>query len=155
MWNVTMEDGAVVLGNVELKERTLSLSVNSAARAERGKAMLSATLTDLVGSPLTEIQTVEQMKAAPRPTKKRTGAEIPSRDADETRSRHARQAVPGTSRRAGPDARRHVTSRRRAQCSGTPEPGCLAEVRRKPLAQCARPEAIRWRPTTSPGCGGN
>ena len=77
MWNVTMEDGSVVLGNVELKERTLSLSVNSAARAERGKAMLSATLTDLVGSPLTEIQTVEQMKAAPRPTKKGPAAEIP------------------------------------------------------------------------------
>ncbi len=38
-WNVTMEDGSVVLGNIELKERALSLSVNSAARAERGKAM--------------------------------------------------------------------------------------------------------------------
>jgi len=76
-WNVTMEDGTIVLGNVELKERILSLSVNSATRAERGKAMLSATLTDLVGSPLTEIQTVEQMKAAPRPTKKEPAAEIP------------------------------------------------------------------------------
>lgn len=41
-WNVTMEDGAVVLGNVELKERTLSLNINSAARADRGKTMLSA-----------------------------------------------------------------------------------------------------------------
>jgi hypothetical protein len=76
-WNVMMEDGAVVLGNVELTERVLSLSVNSAARAERGRAMLAVTLTDLVGSPLTEIQTVEQMKAAPRPTKTQTGAEIP------------------------------------------------------------------------------
>jgi hypothetical protein len=76
-WNVTMEDGTVVLGNIELKERTLFLSVNSAARAERGKAMLSATLADLVGSPLTEIQTVEQMKAALRPAKKKSAAEIP------------------------------------------------------------------------------
>jgi hypothetical protein len=72
-----MEDGAVVLGNVELMERALSLGANSAARAERGKAMLAATLTDLVGSPLTEIQTVEQMKAAPRPTKTQPGVEIP------------------------------------------------------------------------------
>jgi len=32
LWNVTMEDGSVVLGNIELKERTLVLSVNSAAR---------------------------------------------------------------------------------------------------------------------------
>jgi hypothetical protein len=76
-WKITMEDGSVVLGNIELKERTLSLSVNSTARAERGRAMLAATLTTLVGSPLTEIQTVEQMKAAPRPTKKQPGAEIP------------------------------------------------------------------------------
>ena len=75
-WNVTMEDGSVVLGNIELKERTLSLSVNSAARAERGKAMLAAAFTDLVSAPLTEIQTVEQMKAAP-PTKKRPDVEIP------------------------------------------------------------------------------
>jgi hypothetical protein len=45
-----MEDGSVVLGSIELKRRTLSLSVNSAAR---GKAMFAATLIALVGSPLT------------------------------------------------------------------------------------------------------
>lgn len=76
-WNITMEDGSVVLGNVELKEHTLSLSVNSAARAEHGKAMLATTLSDLVGLPLTEIQTVEQMKASPRPAMKQTDGEIP------------------------------------------------------------------------------
>jgi hypothetical protein len=75
-WKVTME-GSVVLGNLELQERALSLSVNSAARAERGKAMLAATLTELVGSPLTQIQTVEQMEATPCSTTKQTGAEIP------------------------------------------------------------------------------
>lgn len=75
-WNVTMEDGSVVLGNVALAERALSLSVNSAARAERGKAMLAAVLAELVGVPLTEIQTVEQLKAAP-PTRKQPDAEIP------------------------------------------------------------------------------
>jgi len=75
-WNVTMEDGSVVLGNIELKERVLSLSVNSAARATRGKAMLTAALTDLVGVSLTEIQTVERLKAA-HPTRKRPEAEIP------------------------------------------------------------------------------
>jgi hypothetical protein len=61
----------------KLKEHTVSLSVNSAARAERGKAMLATTLGDLVGPPLTEIQTVEQMKASPRPATKQTGGEIP------------------------------------------------------------------------------
>ena len=64
LWNITMEDGSVVLGNIELKERTLVLSVNSAARAERGRAMLEGALGGLVGAPLTKIQTVEQMMAA-------------------------------------------------------------------------------------------
>jgi hypothetical protein len=63
-WNVTMEDGAVVLGNVELKGRALLLSVNSASRATRGTALLQAALGDLVCPPLTEIQTVEQMRTA-------------------------------------------------------------------------------------------
>jgi hypothetical protein len=39
--------------------------------------MLAATLITLVGSPLTEIQTVAQMKIAQRPAKKQLGAEIP------------------------------------------------------------------------------
>src|SRR4051812_40156749 len=64
LWNITMEDGSVVLGNIELKERTLVLSVNSAARAERGRAMLQSALGGLVGAPLTKIETVEQMRAA-------------------------------------------------------------------------------------------
>ena len=64
LWNVTLEDGSVVLGNIELGERTLVLSVNSAARAERGRAMLQDALGGLVGAPLTKIQTVEQMMAA-------------------------------------------------------------------------------------------
>ena len=63
-WNVTMEDDAVVLGNVELKGRALLLSVNSAARASRGTALLQAALDDLVRPPLTEIQTVEKMRTA-------------------------------------------------------------------------------------------
>jgi hypothetical protein len=63
-WNMTLEDGAVVLGNVELKGRALLLSVNSASRASRGTALLQAALGDLVRPPLTEIQTVEQMRTA-------------------------------------------------------------------------------------------
>ena len=39
-----MEDGSVVLGNIELKDRTLVLSVNPAARAEQGRAMLQGAL---------------------------------------------------------------------------------------------------------------
>jgi hypothetical protein len=70
-WNVTMEDGRTVLGNIEIKARSLIVNVNSAARAERAAAMLCAALGGLVAAPLTQIQTVEQMMAqrrnGPRP----------------------------------------------------------------------------------------
>lgn len=61
-WNVEMEDGTVVLGNIELKDRAVLLSVNSASRAERGTAMLQGVLADLVRAPLTEIQTLDQVR---------------------------------------------------------------------------------------------
>jgi len=64
VWNVTLGDGSVVLGNVELKDGAVVLSVSSAARAERGRAMLSGALAGLAAAPLTEIQTVLQMRAA-------------------------------------------------------------------------------------------
>lgn len=65
-----MDDGALVLGNVELKESELTLSVNSLARAERGQAMLTPILAGLVRTPLTESQTVEQSIASrPNPKK--------------------------------------------------------------------------------------
>lgn len=63
-WGVTMEDGTPVLGNLELKGRALNLSVTSAERAERGVALITQTLGDMVGAPLTEIETVEQAMAA-------------------------------------------------------------------------------------------
>ena len=70
-WKVTMEDGRTVLGNLELKERALVVSVNSAARAERATIMLRAALDVLVAAPLTQIQTIDQMLAErqdrPRP----------------------------------------------------------------------------------------
>ena len=77
IWNITTEDGGVVLGNVELKPRTVVLSVSSAARAEGGKDILSATLADLVGPPRIEIRTVEQMLAEARPDRKKAAARIP------------------------------------------------------------------------------
>lgn len=45
--------GARVLGDVELMGRTLSLLTNSAARTEKGTALLKEALGDLVGEPLT------------------------------------------------------------------------------------------------------
>ncbi len=55
--------GASVLGSLDLKGRTLTLSVSSTARAERGEALVRDLLGDLVKSPLTSIQTAEQMMA--------------------------------------------------------------------------------------------
>jgi hypothetical protein len=75
-WNVTMEDGTAVLGNVEIKERVLVVSVNSAARAERATAMLRAALDRLVATPLTQIQTIEQMLAR-QPDRPRPASDIP------------------------------------------------------------------------------
>jgi DNA-binding CsgD family transcriptional regulator len=61
-WNVTMADGTVVLGNIELKDRAVLLSVNSAARAAQGAERLQGVLADLVRSALTEIQTMDQVR---------------------------------------------------------------------------------------------
>jgi len=64
-FDIIMESGVPVLGNIELKERSLRLMVNSAERAVRGIGFLTDALGGLVRSPLTSIQTVEQMMADP------------------------------------------------------------------------------------------
>ena len=46
-WNVTMEDGTTVLGNIEIKARSLIVNVNSAARAERAIACCAPHLVGL------------------------------------------------------------------------------------------------------------
>lgn len=60
-FDTVMDGGLRVLGNVELKGRFLHLSANSSARAEKGTALIRNALGHLVGAPLTEIRTVEQM----------------------------------------------------------------------------------------------
>lgn len=59
----TKMQGMTVLGTIELQERFLTLSVNSAARAARGATILQVALGQMVQSPLTSIQTVEQAAA--------------------------------------------------------------------------------------------
>jgi hypothetical protein len=73
-WNVTMDDGTLVLGNVELKDHFLILSINSATRADQGITLLKGVLGELVRNPLTEIQTVNQMRAS------RYGQDMPGSD---------------------------------------------------------------------------
>ena len=50
----TMEDGSLVLGNIEVRENALILSANSRERAERGQALLGPVLAGLVRIPLVE-----------------------------------------------------------------------------------------------------
>lgn len=64
MFSTTMDDGAVVLGNVEINDKAVTLSVNSEARSERGRAMLEPVLAGLVRAPMIEMQTVKQMMSA-------------------------------------------------------------------------------------------
>jgi hypothetical protein len=68
----SLGDGSLVLGGVEIKNESLVLSVNSRERCERGCALLSKRLGGLVGQPLVEMQSIEQLMAsqkAPLPSK--------------------------------------------------------------------------------------
>lgn len=62
-----LDDSALVFGSVELKDKGLILSVNSQARSERGRALLSEVLDGLVVQPLVEVQTLEQCMATRDP----------------------------------------------------------------------------------------
>jgi hypothetical protein len=77
-WNVTMQDRTVVLGTIALKDRALVLSANSAARAANGAQMLQGVLTELVRTPLTQIQTIDQVResAAGAPPSKQIPLEV-------------------------------------------------------------------------------
>ena len=62
-FNSTTADGTPILGNIELKGRFVTLTLNSAARATAGTALFAKVLGNLVRAPLTEIQTIDQMQA--------------------------------------------------------------------------------------------
>lgn len=72
----TQMEGATVLGSVELKGKTLLVTVNSAERAAKVQTLIGAAAGDLLRAPLTTIRTVEQVRA----DKRREG---PSEAADE------------------------------------------------------------------------
>ena len=59
----TSQGGQTILGYLEMQGKALTLSVNSAERAESGRKMLAEALSGLVGQPLTAIRTVDQALA--------------------------------------------------------------------------------------------
>ncbi len=72
------EQGRKILGSIEVRDRSLVLSTNSRERAERGERLLKTVLGDLVGSPLTSLQTIERLMQEERPPAKHDpGAELP------------------------------------------------------------------------------
>jgi hypothetical protein len=58
------EDGALVLGNVELEDKALVLAVNSRQRSDRGRATLSEILGRRIGQPSVKTESVEQVMAS-------------------------------------------------------------------------------------------
>ena len=66
-----------MLGTVELAENAVVLTTNSSARAERGQALLASALGELVRTPLTKIETIEQVMASRPPHAVDPSNEIP------------------------------------------------------------------------------
>lgn len=62
----TQMEGATVLGSVELKGKTLLVTVKSAERAAKVQTLIGAAAGDLLRAPLTTIRTVEQVRADQR-----------------------------------------------------------------------------------------
>jgi hypothetical protein len=62
------DDGALVLGGIELQADALVLSVNSQRRCDLGCTLLSAVLGERVGQPSLKTETIDQMIASARTT---------------------------------------------------------------------------------------
>jgi len=67
-FHTTTNNGSLILGTVEIKQKAVLLSVNSRARCERGKLLLAETLGTLVAQPLVEMQTLEKLMEQPNST---------------------------------------------------------------------------------------
>lgn len=95
------ETGALVLGHLELRGKWLVLEVNSAARAERGKQMLTQLLGGLVATPVTDTQSVqsalEEHRARKRSSTEEAASKLPPEEAArvmmELLDRHYRRVI--------------------------------------------------------------
>lgn len=62
-----LDDGALVLGYLELEKKGLVFSVNSRQRADRGDALLSGILGQRVGKPAVRAESIEERMASRSP----------------------------------------------------------------------------------------
>jgi hypothetical protein len=60
-FTTTQDDGSIVLGTLELREKELILETNSRRRAERGRAILQPVIDGLVREPVIKIRTLDQL----------------------------------------------------------------------------------------------
>ena len=68
-FTTTLDNGSIVLGTLELREKELVLETNSQRRAECGRAILQPVIEGLVREPLIKIHTLDQLlqSKSPRP----------------------------------------------------------------------------------------
>jgi hypothetical protein len=64
IYQVSLDDGAIVLGTIELVDDAVIFTTNSRQRAQRGQVVLTPLLGELVRAPLTTIETAEQAIAS-------------------------------------------------------------------------------------------
>lgn len=66
IFETRLNDGALVLGYLELEKKGVVFSVNSRQRADRGDALLSGILGQRVGKPSIRAESIEEMMASRR-----------------------------------------------------------------------------------------
>ena len=94
--STTMDNVQTVYGTVEIKGRTLLLAVNSAQRAQEGITVIMSLVGNMVGKPLTEIETVEQAMHDQRqraPEEAAFPPEIATEIIHQTMDRHYRETL--------------------------------------------------------------
>jgi hypothetical protein len=91
-----LDDGALVLGSLELRDGALVLAVNSRNRSDLGSALLSGVLGTLVGPPSIKVETIEQIMATGKGAAPQ-GLDIPEEESQaivhEHLERHYRSAL--------------------------------------------------------------
>jgi hypothetical protein len=129
-FRATMDDGAIVLGAIELTANAVKLSVNSEARAARGRTLLESVLTGLVHAPLIERQTVEQMMA-PVECGRRPSSSIQRRAPHHSPRAHG--SLPPDLGRADPESRQRVAAQGGEDKEGSGEGDRLDEDAGEPF----------------------
>ena len=154
----TMDDGARVLGTIEIVPKAVTLSVNSERRAERGRALLGPSCAASCG-PFIERQELEQAVAERQDKPKPASRLSRARGRARHRSAESRGALPADARCASAPARKCQPTASRGHATPTREGGAAedaGEQRRALSGQ--RPNGglqPRWmgRNSGSSGCG--